>query len=112
MRMVVNRSIPVQLIDQFRMAAVVVNCPPFRGQMTACHPHQLIHTRVQHPALRRCKKTRGRGSGATLGVKVAIFDAGPFRCLPVLPPTPQALHLEEDHTVVSDARSERSPPGT
>ena len=29
--MMVNWSIPVQLIDQLPMAAVVVNCPPLRG---------------------------------------------------------------------------------
>ena len=29
--MVVNWSIPVQLIDQLPMAVVVVNCPPLRG---------------------------------------------------------------------------------
>ena len=40
--MVVNWSIPGQLIDQFPAAVVVVNWPPFRGPLTACrhrHPH-------------------------------------------------------------------------
>jgi hypothetical protein len=34
-----------QLIDQFPMAAVVVNCPPFKGALTACHPYRVIHRR-------------------------------------------------------------------
>jgi len=34
-----------QLIDQFPMAVVVVNCPPFKGALTACHPHRVIHCR-------------------------------------------------------------------
>jgi hypothetical protein len=41
--MVVNGQFLGQLNDQFPMAAVVVNCPPFRGALTACHPHQPIH---------------------------------------------------------------------
>ena len=44
--MVVNWSIPVQLIDQLPMAVVVVNCPPFKGALTACHPQQRIHHRA------------------------------------------------------------------
>ena len=40
--MVVNWSIHGQLIDQLPMAVVVVNCPPFKGALTACHPHQRL----------------------------------------------------------------------
>jgi hypothetical protein len=55
---------PGQLIDQFPMAAVVVNCPPFRGAMTACHPHQLIHRARQPPC--RCRNMpRPAPAGAT-----------------------------------------------
>jgi hypothetical protein len=32
---VVNWSISGHLIDELLQAGVVVNCPPFRGQMTA-----------------------------------------------------------------------------
>ena len=42
--MVVNCSIPVQLIDQLPMAVVVINCPPLRGQLIDCHPHRLHST--------------------------------------------------------------------
>ena len=35
---VVNGQLIGQLIYQFPMAAVVVNCPPFRGALTARHP--------------------------------------------------------------------------
>jgi hypothetical protein len=38
---VVNWSIPGQLIGQLPAAVVVVNCPPFRGALTACRPHHL-----------------------------------------------------------------------
>ena len=41
--MAVNRSMTRSMIDQLPMAAVVVNCPPFRGALTACHPHRLIN---------------------------------------------------------------------
>jgi hypothetical protein len=34
-----NWSIPGQLIDQLLTAVVVVNCPPFKGALTACRPH-------------------------------------------------------------------------
>jgi hypothetical protein len=36
----VNGSMMRSMIDQFPMAAVVVNCPPFKGALTACHPHR------------------------------------------------------------------------
>jgi hypothetical protein len=36
---VINCSIPVQLIDEFPTAVVVINCPPLRGQLIACRPH-------------------------------------------------------------------------
>ena len=44
----VNCSIPVQLIDQLPMAVVVINCPPLRGQLIACHPHEQISL-LLHP---------------------------------------------------------------
>jgi hypothetical protein len=44
-RPAVNGSMTGLMIDQFPMAAVVVNCPPFKGALTACHPHRAIHSR-------------------------------------------------------------------
>ena len=38
--LVVNWSIPSQLIDQFPMAVVVINSLPFRGELIACLPAQ------------------------------------------------------------------------
>src|ERR1035437_348273 len=62
---------PGQLIDQFPMAAVVVNCPPFRGAMTACHPHQLIH-RARQPPCRCRNKPRPAPAGAALTFFVPV----------------------------------------
>jgi hypothetical protein len=36
------------------MAAVVVNCPPFKGALTACHPHRAIHCRHADAVKRQC----------------------------------------------------------
>jgi hypothetical protein len=61
-----------QLIDQFPMAAVVVNCPPFKGALTACHPHQAIHHRhaddqaAVQCRLRSCSRARYRTRGVAL----------------------------------------------
>jgi hypothetical protein len=38
MSIVVNWSINWSIIDQFPRQAVVVNCPPFMGALTACPP--------------------------------------------------------------------------
>jgi hypothetical protein len=35
---VINCSIPVQLIDQFPAAVVVINCPPLRGTINRLPP--------------------------------------------------------------------------
>jgi hypothetical protein len=39
---VVNWSIPGQLIDQFPHGSGGGQLPPFKGALTACHPQQLI----------------------------------------------------------------------
>jgi hypothetical protein len=45
-RSAVNGSMTGSMIEQFPMAAVVVNCPPpFKGALTACHPAPAIHHR-------------------------------------------------------------------
>jgi hypothetical protein len=64
---VVNWSIPVQLIDQFPAAVVVINCPPFRGtndHLPPLPPHWP----------RPCRYTSGRSSPAVLGYAVAEPD--------------------------------------
>jgi hypothetical protein len=83
--MVVNGQFLGQLNDQFPMAAVVVNCPPFRGALTACHPHQGIH----HPRKRLMptvmNKPRPTSTRATPAITVPVrrwhgLDDPPRQC--------------------------------
>jgi hypothetical protein len=65
---------PGQLIDQLLMAAVVVNAPPYKGALTACHPHHRIDQHAA-PLLMQRAKDRLRlatGSRRSGGRKVTI----------------------------------------
>jgi hypothetical protein len=61
--------------NQSPMAAVVVNWPPFRGPLTACHPHQVIDRTCcalcRTPARARCRLPAGNKVAGLTGNKVA-----------------------------------------
>jgi hypothetical protein len=56
------------------MAVVVVNCPPFKGALTACHPAPAIHRR--HPDAVAAKAGRLPRVKTKQGITPALSSAG------------------------------------